>query len=242
MRKAPSEEIHARWFSTRLKAESESPKEATNECAEDKGTANEALGENVPRGGQQPSGRRGASALRQQSVPVERVHFRISEEFLPHQLEATIPHGPSIGACCLLTCHPRIYKNRCPLHQVCGKCVEEWVFAWHFNNVRLTLLRVNAVIVLVIRRVSLDCAYARIGVVDYNREADRWPRTFLSGEIPKVEFSSSLLFILRFIHHCTLFGNSNQMFFRNLCEWGTSYWRRQYCRWTTLLINALIGC
>ena len=80
MREIPTEVFHARWFSTRPKAASESPKEATNEGAEDRAAVNETLGEDVPKGGQQPSGRRELLALRQRGVPVERVHFRISEE------------------------------------------------------------------------------------------------------------------------------------------------------------------
>ena len=37
-------------------ARSESPEEATNESAEDRAAVNETLGEDVPKGGQQPSG------------------------------------------------------------------------------------------------------------------------------------------------------------------------------------------
>ena len=39
-----------------------------------------------------------------------------------------------------------------------------------------------------IERESLNHAYARTAVADYTREADRWPRTLLSGEILKVGF------------------------------------------------------
>lgn len=61
-------------------ARSESPEEATNEGAENRAAVNETLGEDVPKGGQQPSGRRELLALRQRGVPVERVHPRITEE------------------------------------------------------------------------------------------------------------------------------------------------------------------
>ena len=60
---------------------SESPEEATNESVENEAAVSEVLGERVPRGGQRPSERRGEPGQRQQGVPVERVHLRISEEF-----------------------------------------------------------------------------------------------------------------------------------------------------------------
>lgn len=60
---------------------SESPEEATNESVENEAAVSEVLGERAPRGGQRPSERRGEPAQRQQGVPVERVHLRISEEF-----------------------------------------------------------------------------------------------------------------------------------------------------------------
>ena len=60
---------------------SESLEEATNGSVENEAAVSEVLGERVPRGGQRPNGRRGEPAQRQQGVPVERVHLRISEEF-----------------------------------------------------------------------------------------------------------------------------------------------------------------
>ena len=44
-------------------------------------------------------------------------------------------------------------------------------------------------------------------MVDNNEQADRWTRILLSGEILKVGFLSSLYFIFKLIHHCTLFGS-----------------------------------
>ena len=145
MREIPTEMFHACWFSTRPKATSESPKEATNESAENGADINEALGEDA----QKESDNR-ADDVR--CKPCNDVVYQLNESTIgsPRNSVSLIKshclHGPSIRARDLSTCHLRNCKNWCPLHQVGGKCAGEWAFAWHFNSVRPTLLHINVVL------------------------------------------------------------------------------------------------
>ena len=52
------------------------------------------------------------------------------------------------------------------------------------------------------------------------RGGRRCPWTRLPGEIPKVGLSS-FFFVFKSVHHCTLFRESNQLFFRKYCRRGT---------------------